>query len=217
MSEQPADASSPQKKKSGVIKIGAIGCGGLLLIIIILGVIFRPSPEERAAERRREDSLEALKPREEPKEESQAATETVVAEPKKRTGTSRSTVLAVFEKAGFEFTKGQPSKGEDNYVGQADSIPGAVVQLIGPEEDLISASSVTMVYNNDAANEVALLIPVAMAKLFNEKAALWVGEQLSKDYTSDFDRSREFEDIKYKVSYTKMDGFGMITLSIEAE
>lgn len=212
--EQP-----PVQKKTGLIKPLGIGCGGLLAIIIIIGVLFGPSKEEQAERKRLDDSLAALQPKQ-PAPVSRSLSETLPKQRRSGTGVRRKAVISVFEKKeiGFRFEKGRALKEQENYVGTATAIPGAMIQLLGPADNLISAASITMLSTNRDANVVAAMVPVGLAKVFDGRAAEWVTARLTKaDYRKDFSAKRKFGDIHYEITYGMRDGYALLTLSIGTE
>lgn len=216
MAETPT-ATTPSKK-GGFLKIAGIGCGGLLAILIALAVIFGPSKEERAEQKHRDDSIAALQPK--PVEDTVALTTTTPTEQKRGAGIgkSREEIMSEFDspELAFNFKKGTDIDGQDNYVASSDKYQGSMIQLIGPSDELSSASITVGVTTSNAFNMQQLILLDGFATKFDSRAVDWITETV-KERSSEgkFDESTNYGERKFRLQFIPMDAeSAFLTLSI---
>lgn len=193
-----------------------------MVLLIGIGVIFGPGRDEMGVGVQRPDSLEASQVKEEPTVSDISGEKPAIAETgvvRRGTGVSRQDILDAFERVGitFRLKAGVRIDGRENYVGQSENAPGAVLQLVGPGSNLAMASSTVFLTSDRNVNTVALAVPILLTQEFSGEAARWLAEMLKADYSSEFERSRRFAGTLYTLKYNRIKKLGMISVSIEAE
>ena len=132
-------------------------------------------------------------------------------------GVSRSEIIDVLEKPdiGFSFSKGIPIDGQDNYVADQG---GNVVQLIGPEENLNSASIIAILGGDIGQNLLSLVMVVGIANIVDESSTDWVTQQFEKTAespTKPYSNTKTFGQKEYKISFEPSELIGnWFTLTI---
>lgn len=129
---------------------------------------------------------------------------------------SRYKIIGVFEKdeLGFDFEKGAPIDGQDNYVATKGSV---VMQLVGPSDNLKEASAIALLSNDVGENMISLATVIGFANIIDENSIDWVGqefEKISKNPTEDYNNSRIFNDKMFEVIFMSTDAFNSFTLVV---
>lgn len=129
---------------------------------------------------------------------------------------TRSYMIEALRPLNFNFEKGVPVYGEDNYVG-VDNDSTAVVQLLGPAENLTSASILAWLAADHKRNLTALTNFISLADIIDSTSFDWIMAQLDttgEDASKSYAASKDFGQRNFKYAYDFLDVHGQLTLMV---
>jgi len=135
---------------------------------------------------------------------------------KKGINLSRNEIISVFEKPalGFKFEEGAPVDGLENYVANKGA---AVIQLLGPADNLAEVSIIALLSNDAGENMLTLATVIGFANVIDESSIEWISDEFGKvadNVSKQYDNSKVFNGRLFKVNFTPTDFFNSFSLVV---
>jgi energy-coupling factor transporter transmembrane protein EcfT len=172
----------------------------LVIGLIIIGATVEPSsisPEQKNNENMTSPQQEKA---DEEIEQDESSTQAVIEE----------------EITGLKFEEGTPVDGAENYVANKG---GAVVQLLGPGDNLSGASIIALLGGDAGENMLTLAMVIGFSNVMDESSVDWISEkfqEVASNPTKEYSNSRIFGDKLFEVNFTPSDYFNSFTLEIKS-
>ncbi len=209
----------PARKKSSTKKILGFGCLGMVGLLVMIGIvaaIFGNKSSRTASNVMPANTVPASLETTAVAEQQPVADEvkSPAEDVKSRSsgiGKSRGEMMDAL--GGMKFSKGTPIDGEDNYTASRGP---AIVQLLGPEENLSAASMIVTIEQGKEKDAGAVI--GAFANMFDEEIRGWCSDILSNASDGSVDDSKSFSSHRARFQFTVLDeGVCAATLTVEAK
>jgi|GEM_PF-4871528 len=132
---------------------------------------------------------------------------------------SRDSLMNAFQRQplGFVFEPQKRGDGEDAYFGQSQTIPGATIELVGPQGNLTNANCLIIVGGSAKDDTRAAITLVNLASLVDTASAGWLNGQMrlvAKGPKSSRKEEKQIGERLYRFNYIYLEQGGTMSLAI---